>query len=196
VNQVRFIAEGHEYWLGDRRLPSVSEIIAPLVDYSMVPEDRLAFARDRGTAVHRATELWDRGTLDEDSIDAEHVLPYLNAWKAFLREQAVAIERSEEPLASPLLSYAGTPDRVVKMTHKGRRASVLLDIKTVAEIKPVVGVQLGGYELLLRENKIEVSARVAVQLRRDGSYRLHTFGSEVSTFLSLLNIRNWRTKHE
>lgn len=192
---LRFDAERHEYWVGDRRLPSVSEIIAPLVDYTMVPDVRLEFARDRGTAVHLACHLDDLGQLDEDSVDEQHVLPRLKAWRQFKIDNEFEVQLSEVPMAYLTLGFAGTPDKKGTMRVGRTRKRVLPDIKTVVEMKPVIGVQLGGYELLLRHNGIEIDERIGVQLLPDGTYRTKTYGSEVPTFMSLLTLHNWRCKH-
>lgn len=191
----------HEYWAGERRLPSVSEIIKPIVDLSMVPEARLEFARDRGTAVHKATELLDKGTLDLDSVDEVHVLPYLKAYELFKREYQFAVERNEAPVFFPQRGFAGTPDRagtllLARPGYRTGRVRAVVDLKTVAEMSPVIGVQLSGYQLLLESEGIKTDARIGVQLRSDGTYRVRSFGSEVPTFLSLLTIWNWRQKHE
>ena len=190
----------HEYWLEGDRLPSVSEIIAPLVDYSMVPEDRLAFAKDRGTAVHKACELDDLGTLDESSVDEEHVLPYLQAYRKFRTECEFEPEIIERPYYCKTLRVAGTPDRGGTMllpssTGRKRRVTAVVDLKTVAEMKPVIGVQLAGYALLMERNGFVPEARIGLQLRKDGTYRVRTFGNEVPTFLSLRNLWSWRQKH-
>lgn len=189
----------HEYWAGERRLPSVSEIIKPIVDLSMVPEARLEFARDRGTAVHKATELLDRGTLDLDSVDEVHVLPYLTAYELFQRHYQFQVERNEAPVYDAQRGYAGTPDRVGTLLQpqngRTRRVRAVVDLKTVAEMSPVIGVQLSGYQLLLESEGIKTEARIGVQLRSDGTYRVRSFGSEVPTFLSLLTLWNWGQKH-
>ncbi len=198
---LRFDAERHEYWVGDRRLPSVSEVIRPLIDYSMVPEERLEFARDRGTAVHLACHLDDLAQLDESSVDEEHVLPRLMAWRKFKVDHDVEIVISEEPMYYSALGYAGTPDKYVRLLSaergRTRRTTAVIDLKTVAQMKPVIGVQLSGYRLLLEAHAcVKVDLMLGVQLRSDGTYRTHTYGSEVPTFMSLLTLLNWRTKHE
>lgn len=198
---LRFDPDKHEYWLEDRRLPSVSEIIAPIVDYSMVPEDRLTFARDRGTAVHKACELDDRGTLDDASVDDEHVRPFLEAYRRFRIEYEFEPVSIEEPRFCLMHGFAGTPDRFGSIllpdakTGRTRRVNAVLDLKTVAQMGPVTGVQLAGYELLLDRYGMRGEARIGLQLRKDGTYRVRSYGNEVPTFLSLRNLWNWRQKH-
>ena len=56
----------HIYRFDGQRVPSVTQILEPLIDYSGVPNGVLQYAADRGTAVHLATEFYDDGDLDED----------------------------------------------------------------------------------------------------------------------------------
>lgn len=200
TNALRFDSERHEYWLGADRLPSVSEIIAPIVDLSGIPEDRLEFARDRGRAVHHACHLDHAGRLDERTLDPEHVAPYLRAYRAWRDECRVRVHLSEHPLSSRPHWFAGTPDQLVEMdlhhgTSKPLRRSAVVDIKAVAQMRPATGVQLAGYALLAHEHGFAADARIGLQLFKDGTYRIHTYGNETPTFLSLLNIWRWRQKH-
>ena len=43
------------------------------------------YAMDRGTAIHEATALDDKGDLDESTVDPA-VKPYLDGWRLFRRE--------------------------------------------------------------------------------------------------------------
>lgn len=182
----------HEYRVDGERYSSVSEIISPIVDLTMVPEDRLNFARDRGTAVHKACELDDLDQLDESSVDPEHVLPYLKGWRLFKREHRPAFELIEEPLYHDLFKVGGTPDRWMTIG----RHRIGGDIKTVAKMGPAIGVQLSGYELLVgREKKWVTHARWGIQLRKNGTYAVTKYPDETAMFLSLVNLHNWSKKH-
>jgi len=77
-----FDEPSHVYrWRGEV-VPSVTQILSPLVNYAMVPPEALERARLLGQAVHRMTELHDLDDLDEDSLTPE-MLPYLAGWKKF-----------------------------------------------------------------------------------------------------------------
>lgn len=192
MSAFRFDPVRHEYWLDDERLPNVSEIIEPLVDYSMVPEDRLKFACDRGTAVHRACHLDDVGDLDESTCDPVHVMPYLAAWRKFKSDFKPEIEFSEVPMYHKRRRYAGTPDRGIRV----KRIRGTVDIKTVAVMSPVTGVQLSGYEdLILDFMGWQSTFRWVVQLRPDGTYKRVIYPDERITFLSLFNIKTWELRH-
>jgi hypothetical protein len=85
----------HTYAWGGQHVPSVTQILRPLVDYSSIPEHVLEIARDRGTRVHKATELDDAGTLDMDSV-TEDIAGYLRAWQQFKRDRGVVVLESEK----------------------------------------------------------------------------------------------------
>src|SRR5690606_21044160 len=59
---LRFDAESHTYHLGDKRIPNVTSILEPLVDYAKVPKDILQAAKQRGDYVHKCCEMYLWGT--------------------------------------------------------------------------------------------------------------------------------------
>lgn len=182
----------HAYTVSGRRVPSVTQTLAPLVDYSMVPKETLERARLLGQSVHRMTELYDLDDLDTDDL-ADELVPYLTAWIKFRAETGFVPETIEKRLYHPTLRYAGTPDR--SGIIRGRRA--VLDLKKMAVLGPVIGLQLSAYQELFRVNGTEVIDRYALGLRADGAYRLQSFTDKGDwpVFLSLLTIRNWKEKH-
>lgn len=189
-----FDAVAHKYYLGDRLLPSVTEVCRPLYDFSEIKPEVLQYAAERGTAVHLACELHDRGSLDRKSIDPA-IAGYVAAWISYRADVDCEWDIIEQPMHHPRLLYAGTPDRIG--TVDGKRA--VIDIKTTSVMSPAVGVQLAGYQMMepVDASKAQNVLRVAVQLRKDGTYRTHQFDSrgDSMTFLSLLNIHNWRLKN-
>jgi len=75
MNKIPVTIDEHPvYRDGERVVPGVTGIIraAGLMDVTGFND----YARDRGTAVHKAIELYERGTLDVDSLD-EVITPYL-----------------------------------------------------------------------------------------------------------------------
>lgn len=65
----------------------------------------------RGTAVHLATELWDKGTLDESTVDPQ-IQGYLESWKRFRKDQGYTPIEIELKLYDPVYLYAGKIDRL------------------------------------------------------------------------------------
>lgn len=68
---------------------------------------------EKGHAVHAATEYFDKGTLDLDTVDPE-IEGYLDAYRKFRQDFPVDILGIEVRLYHPRYKYAGTIDRVIQ----------------------------------------------------------------------------------
>ncbi len=76
---------------------------------------------DRGMKIHLATELWDRGTLDESTVDPQ-IQGYLKSWKRFRKDQNYTPTHIEYKTYHPELMVGTKIDRLP-----------LLDIKSGSE---------------------------------------------------------------
>lgn len=197
--ELSFDPETHTYRVKKTGLvvPSVTQVISPLIDYSMIPQEMLALAAERGDAVHKATWLDDQDDLDESSID-EIVFPYLYAWRRFRREKPEwSIEAGETQVYSVHSSYAGTFDRLFRMNTRSNDLA-LIEIKTTSSILPATGVQLAGYLSALPPSlKFRVKRRFVVKLQGDGDYRLREFKDrdDFTVFNSLVSVHHWKNNH-
>lgn len=185
----------HTYTLDGRRLPSVTQIIAPLHDFSRVPLDVLERKRAFGVAVHLACELDDNGELDDAETDAD-VLVRVEAWRKFKRDTGATVLMNEQRFYHPSLLFAGTLDRVIAT----RAGDVYMpDLKTSTDMADAFGVQLSGYELLVSANRPEYQriARKGLQLRDDGTYRLIPYNdpNDMPCFMGLLAVHRWKESH-
>ncbi|HEY4037789.1 MAG TPA: hypothetical protein VGM15_03125 [Burkholderiaceae bacterium] len=198
MTELTFDAEKHEYRLGPVILPSVTQILAPLYRWAGIPDAVLEYARERGSAVHRACELDDRGILDPRSVDPI-VRPYLEAWRAFRHYSGFHAEEIEQPRYSERMGFAGTPDRVGRLTRLRDEPRAVLDIKTSATVGPVHGLQTAGYRWLIDEDGLKTIGllRYVVQLLANGTYRLHQQQDplDYSAFLAQLTVGEWQRKH-
>lgn len=192
VAEIAFNAERHEYHLGGRRLPSVTEVLDPINELDGIPRDVLRAAADFGSHVHMACDLFNSGTLDDDALDPA-LRPYLDGWKAFLRDTQAEVLASEMLVHHPGLGYCGTLDAIVKW--RGRHHVV--DIKTSAAVPRTVGPQTAAYrEAYMQSHLACSSTRYCAHLTGDGRYRLVKLSdpSDMSMFLSCLNIHQWRNR--
>lgn len=192
---LEFEPGGHVYTLDGNVVPSVTQVIAPIVDYSMVPDWQLQWAAERGTAAHRACELWDRGELEFSTLD-ERLQPYLDGWIRFRLDAAPEFTAIEQRLAHRGLRYAGTCDRVALIN--GVRA--LVEIKTTATLLPATAVQLAGYELAYNFTVPEperARARYAVHLKPDGTYSMLRYSerADFDEFRALLTHYYWSARY-
>lgn len=191
IDGLTFDAETHVYRFKGEVVPSVTGILKPLQDFSSVPVSVLEAASNFGTAVHLACELWDKNVLDEDLLDPA-LAPYLAGWKQFSADHAVEWEMIEEQVYHPGLRYAGTLDRYGMVS--GDRT--VLDIKSSAGLYPAVGPQLAAYKNAIPFCPV-TAARMAVQLKADGSYvaKKYTDRTDWPLFASLVTVRNWSLSH-
>jgi hypothetical protein len=123
---IQFSEEGHEYTLEGIHIPSVSELMSPILsDFEIDPK-----YAERGTAVHTLTELWDTDLYLPELADDE-LTPYMMAYEDFHDQYDVEIIQLEEIVFNPTLMYAGRLDRVWRIGG----ADHLTDIKTGGKYK-------------------------------------------------------------
>src|SRR2546422_6535928 len=134
-----FNAADHTYALDGEPLLSVSRVLELAGIHAPVFYDEATanLAAQRGTALHRATELLELGTLDWATVDPI-VLPFVRCYERFLREHLFRWDEREDMVYSIRHRYAGTYDRLGVLD--GTR--VLMDVKTAAKVEPWMGIQL------------------------------------------------------
>jgi hypothetical protein len=126
-----FFDEGHQYQLNGEQVPSVSEIsrFASREVYGTVEQFTLDNASQRGTAVHKATEILDKYQTVECTEDIEnYVRGYVQFRKDFYIGDYVAIEKA---LAHEELRYAGTIDRIYRIDEKFAESAKTICCKKV-----------------------------------------------------------------
>jgi hypothetical protein len=121
----------------------VTEVLDPLLELDGIPRALLKAAAAFGTHVHMACDLFDRGVLDEPALDP-HLSPYLAAWKLFLRDVGAEVLATEMRVAHPKLRYAGTLDKIVRWTRRGKSTLAQIDLKS-GEVPRTVGPQTAAY---------------------------------------------------
>lgn len=201
-----FDAAIHTYTWDGEPVPLVTQILRPISGYDGVPEDVLAFAAERGTAIHEATELDDANDLDEASIDPQ-IAGYVEAWRAFRRESRFMPIASEGRVFHPDNRYAGTFDALGVLNGR----LTIVEKKATARLMPATGPQVAAYMMAynaLRENRVHVHgiglerplARqcIAVQLRKDDTYRIHDYtpdyNEHVALFRALVTLARWEAR--
>lgn len=169
-----FDPETHTYTLDGERLPSVTEILAPITAGKYPPGAGVVQqAAARGTRVHELCALYDMDALP-DEFEGE-LVPYVQAWADFCRDYSPEWLYIEQPLYFECVagsSFAGTVDRVGLIDGK----LCVVDIKTAQSMdrpaKIALACQLHAYELL--NCTLDMSGEnMGVQLLKDGSYRVH-----------------------
>lgn len=194
-----FDRESHTYRLRGQPVPGVTSLLDDtIVDLSRIPRDVLERARARGTAVHVACELYDRGDLDFATMD-QSLWPYLQAWDRFKTETKFEIELIEKPVYSERYRYAGTLDRYGhgRFRSKSKLSTALIDIKS-GEVQTATGVQLAAYHGAgVEMGAVDKSAiRIGVHLQDTGKYKLEVYDSpqDWPVFLACLQIHHYKRR--
>ena len=173
----------HKYTIDDQPVPGVSEILQGVgyVDTRYFDAE----SRQRGTAVHKVCELWDKGTPIPGLAKFPELHGYLEAWKKFRAEAGFKPEEIEYVVGHPALMYAGTLDRLGDMDG----SNLLVDIKTgtPAWWHPIQTAAYGGMVM-------GTGPRMGVYLRGNGDYRIesHNDYMDWDRFVWALNI--WKEK--
>lgn len=198
----------HVYRWNGQPVPNVTRVLAPLTDYSRIPEDVLARAQLEGKAIHRMVELYMKGALDLADMHSDEskqwMLPRLTALERFIDETGFVCLEAERPIYNHRLGYAGTPDLIGGMPSvkrlRGRLAVV--DVKRSFFAGPAIGLQTAAYARAWNDTNartawVPEANRFALQLRADGTYRLESFedGDDFAAFLALLTTHRWKEKH-
>lgn len=189
MGKIEFDAEKHEYTWEGQKIPSVSDILAPLSAerYAEINPAVLQQAAARGTAVHEICEAMDYGLDPEIEPGLEG---YAQAYSDFLRdyfpkweliEQIVYYRVNGDVYTAPPL-FCGTVDRYGTIDEK----PAVLDIKTYASLTTdsmisascQTAMYAGAIFDDIRDNIIKKAqlslsvVRYLLHLKKDGSYRL------------------------
>jgi hypothetical protein len=185
-DRLTFDERTHEYRVGGSRVPGVTAVLRPLVDFSRVPAAVLAAKADLGRRVHFACQLHDEDDLDEGSIEPD-VAPYLIAYRRFLADTRAAVTANERQVFDPVFRFAGTLDRVMLLNGE----QWLVDIKTSIATPATTGPQTAAYLHALDD--LEVTRRAALRLRADGTYRFDPLNdpNDWSVFLAALTLHRY-----
>lgn len=211
--KIDFNEEKHEYSCGGVKIPSVSEILAPLSAerYEDLNPWMLKAAAARGTAVHEACELIDYGAEPEEDPEIDG---YLLAYQTFLMEHDVDWELVESIVPyyrglpfddenGELPIYCGTVDRFGLVDGE----PAVLDIKTYASLSTDSQIAASCQTALYRDalystdkDQSKLIKRYVLHLKKDGTYRLvdlnkfdadHGFNGDACAWM-LVDLWLWR----
>jgi hypothetical protein len=167
----------HRYTWNGRPVPSVTQCLEPLFDWSSVPPEVLENKRRIGVEVHHAIENDLLGKRRAIHASAQ---PYFDAWRRFRDEcrfEPILIEyRVTSGELGERLRYAGTLDEWGLL----QEYPALIDWKTSLVLNtPAVGAQTAAYLKALVNMKSVGAAlsdrRFALKLGKDGRYKLERF---------------------
>ena len=152
-------------------------------------QHKLDTAAQRGTAVHKITEDFDRTGVLPDSIVPE-LEPYISAYLDFKKQNDIEIDAIEEFVFNEEFWYAGALDRV--MTINGVPA--IVDLKT-GQTACTTGVQLAAYLFAYQSTTDSGEfTRFGLHLRPNGTYKLVPYknNQDLSNFLAAVRVYHYK----
>lgn len=145
-------------------VPSVTQVISPWSDFSMIPEKVLEVAAARGTLAHAVCLAYAQG-LPSFGID-ESVQGYFDSFRRWFDHVVDEVLLVEERLVDPDFGFSGQPDIIVKAKH----GEILFpDLKTPAAKSKSWRLQIAAYRHLAEKVK-------GITPDRCGSLRLNKEG--------------------
>lgn len=183
------------YWVGDKRVPSVTTILGTL---GWGNENLLSWANNLGLEGKKHTEVRERaadiGTVAHEMIDDllhgrlssfPDIAPEIvseaeiafGAYQAWAKDRHLRIVESEFPLVSFERMFGGTPDALVEID--GTR--VLLDFKTSKYLFAKHVIQVVAYMDLIAECRgIRLERAIVLRVGKDGVFRaLDVSGADI-----------------
>lgn len=177
--------ETHIYHLDGRRIIGVTEALSILDDRWKVDP----FYLQRGRLIHLATEYYDNGELDENTLD-DRIVPYFKAYLKFLDDTHFSPRHIEVKLYHPIYIFAGKIDRIGLLNDD--LDSVDLKSGTPA---PVDKIQGSAYWELERANDIPVKKVFDLYLKDDSNYSMVEVEKPrvlLPVFLACLTVTRWK----
>lgn len=176
--EIIFDEATHTYLVDGEEVPSVTTILQPLTSraYSAVNPSVLEYARNRGTAVHEALEMYDLGIEPEVYPEIEGFIRAYLEWSQIYQPNWIGVEQIVYNQRS---GYIGTLDRI---GYLNGTELAIVDIKTSQPTKEAlvsVCCQTFAYAYAYtnedyitgRHRNIK---RYGLFLKADGSYRFQS----------------------
>jgi hypothetical protein len=179
----KFDPINHEYFSGERKLPSVTDIVG---DVYGNPNYATEWHMNRGSQIHRCISLFLNKKLNEDTVDGR-IRGYFESAKRAIKELKIMPPWIiEKPFYHPTLFFAGTPDLY--------SSGLLIDWKTGTHRRESE-IQIGGYIALLEEQTEHPKKAYEIVLE-EKRYRIFEYKPQRSKglFLATLSIFKWKQK--
>lgn len=181
-NQVlEFAEKTHEYHLNKKKIPSVTQILAPIskVLYENIEIATLRNKAKIGSKVHKVIELYSKFGLLPSKDEDETILAYFNQYLEFNKSiESIIFENEFKGFYSnDKMLFAGTIDNIRMVGN----SLVLIDYKTVANPnETLLALQLYGYKLIAEQTLgIVINEFKGLCLRKD-SYELFDLTKNVN----------------
>lgn len=189
--ELGFIDATHTYTLYGQKIPSVTQLMAPLsaAVYGGINTEVLNKAADRGTEVHQAAENYANFGVEDISPELRGYFDGFREWFDGVGPEVVS---TEFKTYHKYLIYGGTVDLLAYI--KGHL--YVIDYKTTSSVeKMLTRVQLEAYKQALISHGIPVERKAILHLSKTGRAKLIEYDTidddAWQVFWSLVNVNNF-----
>lgn len=144
---VLFNEELHEYWLGEKQLSGISEVLRRQLYpnmYSSIPKRILEMAADYGTSVHKSIEVFQKNWINDGTQELQDFI-------RICKENNLIHEASEYTVTD-CKHWASNIDQVFR---SGEDTFAIADVKTYSKMTPekqeLARYQLSCYAMFLEQ---------------------------------------------
>ena len=144
---VLFNEELHEYWLGEKQLSGISEVLRRQLYpnmYTAIPKRILEMAADYGTSVHKSIELFQKNWINDGTQELQDFIQ-------ICKENNLIHEASEYTVTDGK-NWASNIDQVFR---SGDDTFIIADVKTYSKMTPekqeLARYQLSCYAMFLEQ---------------------------------------------
>jgi hypothetical protein len=149
------------------KYPSVTEVLQPYVDFSMVRADVLKAAQLRGTTVHAIIARYLQFGLALN-ID-ERYQGYLDSFKRWHSQEVEEVLAVEERIFNDVYRVCGQLDLVVRLRRHPENLPIVVDIKTPIMSQKTWAAQVAAYKFLYEQDRVVITGTPAsLQVDADG----------------------------
>ena len=178
--------EKHEYWIGRKRLGSLSEILKVTGIYQ---ENHFVSDHDMwvGSAAHKVIELHIKGTLDPASVDTQ-LIPRLEAYRKFEKTTGFKAIATEKKVYSEMFGIAA---RIDVLGYFPNKIHGIIELKSGA-VGPATAIQTAIQWLALNQG-LETIRRFGLQIGKEGKANLVEFTNPKDPVVAMaaITIYNW-----
>ena len=189
---LRLDEESHSYWLGERRIPGISELLKHwrFIDDTYYTEE----GREVGRAVHAAVHDIELGGAAAHEFTNPKILHRIDEYLRFKSEKDFRMKRVEQIYADPSGRYACRIDLLG--TFGDSAVGSIVEIKCGSELA-WHKLQTGGQKRCIVEHSLDLLRRFALYLPAKGRYNLkeHTDRAEEYIVDGLASAYWWQKNH-
>ena len=146
------------------KLPSVTTVLSPFSDFSMIRPDVLQRAAERGTRVHAACAAFTSGQFAWGLEQGDW--PFFDSFSIWATEVDPLFLSIEQEFVDEKLGYMGHPDTIIR--YPGDKGLTVIDYKTPLSVSKTWLPQIAAYAHLARNYGYDVKRGLALRLKKHG----------------------------